>query len=224
MAQKLGQPESLDVLFRDALVLIVNKPAGIAVHAGTGPGAHLGPLLAGLRFGLPNPPELAHRLDRDTAGCLVLGRHRQALKRLGTLFAQGRVDKVYCAVVEGGPVDDDGHIDMPLARLVRDGRGRTGPSPDGKPAQTEWRVLGRGGGRCWLACRPLTGRTHQIRAHLAESGWPIVGDPVYGRAGGGLHLFAQSVSIPLYGDKKPPVAATAPVPPHMVEVLTTLGL
>src|SRR5579863_4571845 len=103
------------VLYRDGLILVVDKPAGIAVHAGPGGGPHLEHWFPLLRFGLPRPPALAHRLDRDTSGCLVLGRHPKALRRLGRLFAEGRVEKVYWAVVAGVPAAPEGRIEAALA-------------------------------------------------------------------------------------------------------------
>ena len=135
-----------------------------------------------LRFGLPNRPALAHRLDRDTSGCLVLGRHRKALSRLGRLFAGGLVEKVYWAVVLGRPADDAGRVELAL-RKRSEGRGWwMEPSPDGRAAATDWRLLGTDGRHSWLECRPRTGRTHQIRVHCAALGCPVLGDPIYGRA------------------------------------------
>src|SRR5262249_56175769 len=108
-------------------------------------------------FGLPRPPALAHRLDRDTTGCLVLGRHRKALALLGKLFKQGHVGKCYWAVVEGGPDADEGRIDIPLAKKD-DTRGWwMKADSQGVPSASTWRVMGRGPGFSWLALRPLTG-------------------------------------------------------------------
>jgi tRNA pseudouridine32 synthase/23S rRNA pseudouridine746 synthase len=103
------------VLYRDALMLIIDKPAGLPVHPGPKGGETLRDHLDALRFGLPRRPEVAHRLDKDTSGCLVLGRHAKALARLGELFKANRVDKRYWAVVEGGPQESAGEIDRPLA-------------------------------------------------------------------------------------------------------------
>lgn len=206
------------LLYRDAMMLVIDKPAGLPVHPGPKGGETLFQHLDALRFGLPRRPEVAHRLDRDTSGCLVLGRHAKALARLGDLFKQGEVDKVYWAVVEGGPAGQEGEIDLALAP-ISPGRGwRMKVDPKGQPALTRWRVLGRGEGLTLLELRPVTGRTHQLRAHCAASGFPILGDPVYGTAprfgGPGLHLHARRVTLPLY-PKRPPVSVEAPVPDHM---------
>jgi tRNA pseudouridine32 synthase / 23S rRNA pseudouridine746 synthase len=107
------------VLYRDGLVLVIDKPAGIPVHQGPGGGPHLEHWFPLLRFGLPRPPALAHRLDRDTSGCLVLGRHPKALRRLGRLFAEGRVEKVYWAVVAGAPDASEGRIETGLRKETR---------------------------------------------------------------------------------------------------------
>src|SRR5205085_6258570 len=104
------------LLYRDGLMLVVDKPAGFAVHRGPKGGASLEDYFDALRFGLPRSPALAHRLDRDTSGCLVLGRHRKALAELGRLFKSGRVGKTYWAVVEGGPEADEGRVELPLGR------------------------------------------------------------------------------------------------------------
>src|ERR1044071_7328162 len=104
------------LLYRDGLMLVIDKPAGFAVHRGPKGGEALDAHFDALRFGLPRAPALAHRLDRDTSGCLVLGRHRKALAALGKLFKQGKVGKTYWAVVEGGPATDEGRIDIALSK------------------------------------------------------------------------------------------------------------
>jgi tRNA pseudouridine32 synthase / 23S rRNA pseudouridine746 synthase len=205
-------------------MLVIDKPAGIAVHAGPGGGRHLEHWFPLLRFGLPKPPSLAHRLDRDTSGCLVLGRHPKALRRLGALFAAGKVGKVYWAVVAGCPVEPEGTIDGPLRK---DTARRTGwrmeIDPEGQRAVTEYRVLGSAGGQSWLELRPKTGRTHQIRVHCAALGCPVVGDPTYGGpAGVPLHLHARAISIPLYPSRSA-IEVAAPVPAHMLAALARLG-
>ena len=172
------------LLYRDGLMLVIDKPAGIAVHRGPKGGANLEDDFDALRFGLPRKPALAHRLDRDTAGCLVLGRHHKALEKLGLLFKQGKIGKTYWAIVVGGPADDEGLIDKPLARLDAARGWWMKVDASGQPAKTGWRVCGRGQWRgapiAWLELTPLTGRTHQLRVHCASEGWPILGDAIYG--------------------------------------------
>jgi len=235
------------LLYRDGLMLVLDKPAGFAVHKGPKGGESLEDYFGALRFGLPRAPALAHRLDRDTSGCLVLGRHRKALAELGRLFKAGRVGKTYWALVEAGPDDDEGRIDLPLGRKDATRGWWMKHDPQGQPAVTTWKVLGRiaavtehdltataatgvpssaCGGLTWLALEPLTGRTHQLRVHCAAMGWPIVGDSVYGSAprtgGPGLHLHAREIVVPLYKNRVP-IQVTAPVPPHMQERLRACG-
>ena len=212
------------LLYRDALMLVIDKPAGLAVHRGPKGGASLEDFFGSLRFGLPRPPSLAHRLDRDTSGCLALGRHRKALAELGRLFRSGAVGKTYWAVVEGGPAEATGRIELALGRKDVTRGWWMKVDPNGQPAVTDWRVLGRGAHSTWLALEPLTGRTHQLRVHCAAMGWPIRGDAVYGTAerGAALQLHARELVVPLYR-KRDPIRVTAPVPGHMVEELKKCG-
>jgi tRNA pseudouridine32 synthase/23S rRNA pseudouridine746 synthase len=293
------------VLYRDGLMLIIDKPAGLAVHRGPKGGASLEDYFDALRFGLPRPPSLAHRLDKDTSGCLVLGRHRKALAHLGLLFKHGKVGKTYWAVVEGGPDADEGTVELPLGRLDETRGWWMKPDPNGLPSVTTWKVLGRssvtagppspppgGGSACpgldpgsarvsgsgggdggatdeaspsphpglpsaaekptlpfpsgggwsdadappagadrnpqftWLALTPVTGRTHQLRVHCAASGWPIVGDNIYGTAqrftGPPQLLHAREVVVPI-SKNKAPVRVTAPVPAQMRDWLRACG-
>lgn len=212
------------ILYRDALALILDKPAGLPVHPGPKGGPSLGDFLDALRFGLPRRPELAHRLDRATSGCLVLGRHRQALRRLGRLFAAGRVAKTYWAVVQGAPPAEQGRIDLPLGRRDRARGWWMKVDPDGQPAITDYRILGRTADLTFLALHPLTGRTHQLRVHLAALGCPVQGDPIYGHPSDiPLHLHARAIAFPLYPNR-PDITATAPPPAHMLEALQACGL
>jgi tRNA pseudouridine32 synthase/23S rRNA pseudouridine746 synthase len=229
------------LLYRDGLMLVIDKPAGFAVHKGpkgSKGGKSLEDYFGALRFGLPRAPALAHRLDRDTSGCLVLGRHRKALAELGRLFKSGRIGKTYWAVVEGGPAEEEGRIDAPLGRKDATRGWWMKHDPQGQPAVTTWTVLGRAQSAAmlddqadphhltWLALEPLTGRTHQLRVHCAGMGWPIVGDCIYGSAprtgGPGLHLHAREIVVPIYKNRAP-IHVTAPVPPHMNERLQTCG-
>lgn len=212
------------VLYRDGLMLVIDKPAGIAVHAGPSGGPNLEAHFDSLRFGLPRPPALAHRLDRDTSGVLVLGRHPKALRRLGALFAAGTVEKIYWAVVEGRPAEPAGRIETGLRKLTQRDGWHMVADPQGRRAVTDWRVLGSAGGRSWLELRPRTGRTHQIRVHCAELDCPVAGDRAYGGAAarGPLLLHAREIAVPLYPGR-PPIAIAAPPPPHMLADLIGLG-
>lgn len=211
------------VLYRDAMTLVIDKPAGLPVHAGPAGGPNLEAGLDALRFGARDRPGLAHRLDRETAGCLALGRGPKGLKRLGRLFREGRAGKIYWAVVEGAPVDDEGLIDAPLVKRNDRTGWRMVVAEDGKSAQTGWRVRGRDDGMAWIEFRPATGRTHQVRVHAAHLGCPILGDGQYGGDGDApLHLLARSLTLPLY-QTRAPVHVEAPVPPHMLARLGALG-
>ncbi len=214
------------LLYRDALMLVIDKPAGFAVHRGPKGGESLEDHFDALRFGLPRRPALAHRLDRETSGCLVLGRHRKALAQLGRLFKSGSVEKTYWAVVEGAPETEEGEIELPLGRLDAARGWWMKHDQKGQKAVTKWRVMGRGKAVTWLALEPVTGRTHQLRVHCAAMGWPILGDTIYGTAprsaGPGLHLHAREVVVPLYKNRAP-IRVIAPVPPQMHERLFQCG-
>ena len=212
------------LLYRDALMLIIDKPAGLPVHAGPKGGPNLETYLEALCFGLPQRPALAHRLDKDTSGCWVLGRHKKATAQLGALFATGKVQKTYWAVVVGGLPQTTGVIDAPLARRSHDRRSWwMKVDAQGQNARTLWRVLGQGAGVTLVELTPETGRTHQLRVHMAHLGCPIVGDGVYGgdRARGvdrHMHLHARQVAVPLY-PKKSAIIASAPLPQHMTTLI-----
>jgi tRNA pseudouridine32 synthase / 23S rRNA pseudouridine746 synthase len=218
------------LLYRDGLMLVIDKPPGMSVHAGPKNRMQRRESVEdhfdALRFGLPRPPALAHRLDRDTSGCLMLGRHRKALAQLGKLFKNGAVGKTYWAVVKGAPDADEGVIDLPLGRLDETRGWWMKHDPAGRPAVTKWKVMAQTGTSSWLALEPMTGRTHQIRVHCAEMGWPIVGDAVYGNAprhgGPILHLHAREVVVPLYKNREP-IRVVAPVPEHMRAALAACG-
>src|SRR5712691_10289215 len=168
MNAKLNPEEMVArLLYRDGLMLVIDKPAGMAVHRGPKGGESLEDHFGALRFGLPRAPALAHRLDRETSGCLVLGRHRKALAALGRLFKIGAIGKCYWAVVEGGPADDEGRIELPLGRKDATRGWWRKHDPSGQPAVTTWKVMGRtrlpsagsdeSDDVAWLALEPLTG-------------------------------------------------------------------
>lgn len=215
------------LLHRDGLVLVLDKPAGIPVHHGPKGGETLTDRLDILRFGLPNPPELAHRLDKDTSGCLVLGRHRKALTTLGELFAKGKVGKTYVAVVRGAPRENFGRIELKLKKRSPVRGWWVAVDPTGQQAVTDWRVIERGENISVVAASPLTGRTHQIRAHFAAAGFPVLGDRIYGRepaSPGGpiLHLHSRRIVLPM--SKKGPLDIRAPLPSHIRATLSSLGI
>lgn len=211
------------LLYRDALMLVLNKPAGIPVHKGTGGGENLEQYFFQLQFGLPRPPALAHRLDRDTSGCLILGRNRHALATLGKLFERNQIKKTYWAIVEGTPPQAEGIIDLPLEKKSQHKSrwqmqvAETG----GMETITHYKVMGEKDGKTWLAMMPQTGRTHQLRVHAAAIGCPIAGDKIYGSREPEkmLHLHAQEITVPLY-PKKEPITVSAPLPDHMQFILS----
>jgi tRNA pseudouridine32 synthase/23S rRNA pseudouridine746 synthase len=200
------------VLYRDDLIIVLDKPQGIPVHPGPRPGPSLEDGFGDLAFDYHHPPHLAHRLDRDTSGCLILGRNQKALKKLGRLFESGRIRKTYWAIVHGGPKEDAGVIDGWLEK-IRTPKGWymkvSRENDNAQTAVTEWKVLERRDTTSWLECSPKTGRTHQIRIHCQSLGCPIVGDWVYGPpAQDGetlplLRLHARALEIPLYEDRAP---------------------
>lgn len=218
------------VLYRDGLMLVLNKPSGIPVHKGKGPYKPFEDYFEAYRYGMHQLPCLAHRLDRETSGCLVLGRHPKALRHLGHLFAENRIDKTYLALVHGIPPEKTGRIDLPLSQQSdKKYEWHMKADPDGKPSVTLYEVLHTFENLSLISLTPLTGRTHQLRVHCDAAGFPIVGDSLYysnrasDRLSPALHLHAYRVTIP-YNSNKAPITATAPLPPHIGETLGDLGL
>lgn len=201
---------NIPVLHLDKDLLVIDKPAGLAVHPGPRTPRSLEDHLDALRFGARHRPQPAHRLDRDTSGCLALGRTPRAVRRLNALFAAGEIGKEYWAGVDGSPVEDSGRINLPLLKVSSAADGwRMVVDDRGKPSVTRWRVLARGRHRSLVAFTPETGRTHQIRVHAASLGHPVAGDPVYGSSSGPMLLHSRALTIPLGAG---PVRVTAPLP------------
>lgn len=215
------------ILFQDQLIIVLNKPPGIPVHAGPNGGASLEDYFVELKFDYKETPHLAHRLDRDTSGCLVLGRNERALRKLGKLFESGRIKKTYWAIVTGKMTEETGTIDVALKKVKAPKGWTMQPAPkhdpDAQEAVTDYKVLKHlPGNLTWVELYPRTGRTHQLRVHLKSLGFPIKGDWLYTgsdtRPPQGefptLNLHARSIILPLYQDK-PPITVEAEMPPHM---------
>lgn len=209
----------IPILFEDKRFVVLDKPAGLPVHAGPRGGASVEDVFPSLSR-RKDGPWLVHRLDADTAGCLVVALRHTPLLTAQTAFATGRVTKVYWAVVKGGPVEEAGTVDAALLRRSTPQGWRMHADSSGQAAITDWRVLGRGSGLSWLEFRPRTGRTHQIRVHANLLGCPLLGDPIYGEGGGMLHLLARQIRLNI----DPDVAAEAPVPGHMRTAMLACGL
>jgi tRNA pseudouridine32 synthase/23S rRNA pseudouridine746 synthase len=201
------------VLFIDGEAIVVDKPAGLAVHPGSRTPQSLEDHLRHLRFGFRREPLPVHRLDRDTSGCLLLARNPKAHKSFQRAFEDKKVTKTYLAVLDGVPEAEEGTIDTPLGKVSTAEQGwRMVPDEAGKAAVSHWRRLAARDGRALLLFSPETGRTHQLRVHAAAClGIAIAGDPVYGAGKGPMLLHARSIRVER--DRKPPVAATAPLPP-----------
>ena len=204
------------VLFIDGEAIVIDKPAGLAVHPGSSTPESLEDYLSHFRFGFQREPLPVHRLDRDTSGCLLLARNPKAHKRFQRAFEDKKVAKTYVAVLDGVPVGEEGRIDIPLGKTstAKDGW-RIVPDPRGKPSVTHWRKAAVKDGRAVIVFTPETGRTHQLRVHSTEGlGIPISGDPVYGAGRGPMLLHALSLRLEREGNN--PVEATAPLPPTFV--------
>lgn len=195
------------VLFRDSRVVIIDKPAGIPVHPGPSRRSSVEDWFPLWRRG-KDGPWLAHRLDADTAGCLVIALRKSVLIAAQRIFASGHAHKTYWAIVHGVPDQQAGVIDLPLARRDSPQGWRIVPDPTGMVAITDWRVLGSDGRRSWLALTPQTGRTHQLRVHCSAMGHPILGDARYSGGKGLLHLVSRSIRL----DLEPTVEAVADPP------------
>ena len=211
------------VIYRDSTVIALNKPAGLAVQGGSGVGRHVDAMLDELRFGLAERPRLAHRLDKDTSGVLLIGRTPRATAAIADALRRRETRKTYWAVVVGVPELPEGSVDLPLAKQGGRGRERMAAVADGKSARTGFRIIETAGRRAtWVELSPETGRTHQLRVHMAAIGTPILGDGKYGGPAAHisglsrrLHLHARFMDVPMPdGDR---ISVSAPLPPHMLE-------
>ena len=206
------------VLFIDGEAIVIDKPAGLAVHPGSKTRESLEDYLHHFRFGFQREPLPVHRLDRDTSGCLLLARNPKAHTRFQRAFEEKKVTKTYVAVLEGVPREREGRIELALKKVSSKEAGwRMVPDRQGLRAVSAWSVVAEANGRALVRFEPETGRTHQLRVHAASGlGLPIVGDPVYG-SGGGQGMLLHAVSIRLERGTKPPVAASAPLPKSFLD-------
>ena len=219
------------VIYQDANAFVLNKPPGLATQGGTKTTQHLDRLLDGLADDDAGRPKLVHRLDKDTSGALLVARTARAAGHFAKAFSGRTAKKVYWALVVGVPDSDEGTIDAPLAKQPGTGGEKMHISEEhGLPAKTRFRVIDRAGNRtAWVELQPLTGRTHQLRAHIAAIGHPIVGDAKYGGAEafltGGisrkLHLHARRIRIDAPQGGK--IDVRAELPAHFAESLSTIG-
>ena len=219
------------VIHRDDDVIALNKPAGLAVQGGTGTTRHLDALLDALRFDAVERPRLAHRLDRDTSGVLLLGRTARATAFLARAFQGHEAEKIYWAITVGLPFPESGRIDLSLAKSGGKGFERMREDQEeGQRAITDYRVLDRAGKKAaWVELRPRTGRTHQLRAHCAAIGTPILGDGKYGGRSAmiagittrSVHLHARAIEMPHPSGGV--LRVTAKLPDFMRETMLFLG-
>jgi 23S rRNA pseudouridine955/2504/2580 synthase len=212
------------VLYEDEEVLALNKPVGLAVQGGTKTLHHVDRLLSAWGEGIERP-KLVHRLDRDTSGVLVLGKTPGAAAKLAGAFARRKAQKTYWALVTGFPKPGEGVLQLPLAKRGVGDREMVVPADardaDADPAETEFVTISRAGARvAWMALRPHTGRTHQLRAHMKAMGHPILGDPKYGdersaalSAGLKLQLHARRLVLP--HPSRGTLTLEAPLSPEM---------
>ena len=212
------------VLYEDEEVLALNKPSGLAVQGGTKTTKHVDRLLSAWGEGVDRP-RLVHRLDRDTSGVLLLGKTPNAAARLAGAFAKRRAKKIYWAVVVGNPKPTDGNIDLALVKKGVGDREMVLPADPkehgAEPAQTDYVTIARAAHRAaWLALKPHTGRTHQLRAHMRAIGHPILGDPKYGdeesaTLSEGLRLQLHARRLVLPHPSAGTLAIEAPLSPEM---------
>ena len=219
------------VIHQDAQAFVLNKPPGLATQGGTKTTQHVDGLLDALQYGNEGRPKLVHRLDKDTSGALLVARTSRAAAFFAKAFSSRTAKKVYWALVVGVPSIDDGTIDLPIAKQPGTGGEKMHVDEEnGQPARSRYRVIERAGNRAaWVELQPFTGRTHQLRVHMAAIGHPIVGDGKYGGPAafltGGIsrkmHLHARRIRVdhPDGGE----IDVSADVPSHIAESIATLG-
>jgi len=225
------------ILYEDDHILVLNKPFGLAVQGGTGTKRHIDGMLAGMADRFGDRPRLVHRLDRDTTGVLLVAKHRDAAAKLGRIFQTRSAAKTYWALVKSVPRPHQGKVEAPLVKAAGPGGDRVrkalpGEQEEAMHATTHYSVIDRVASKAaWVSLKPVTGRQHQLRAHMALIGHPIVGDNKYGgdkslleeQIEPKLHLHARRLVLPhpFTGGK---IDVTAPIPEHMRRTWELLGL
>lgn len=223
--------ESL-VIYKDDAALVLNKPPGLATQGGTKTDEHVDRLLDALWFEIDGRPKLVHRLDKDTSGALLVARKASSAAHFAKAFSSRTARKVYWAIVVGVPEIHDGMVELPISKQPGSGGEKMHvDQKEGSPARTRYRVIERAGNTAaWVELQPFTGRTHQLRVHMAAIGHPIVGDGKYGLRDAFLtgtisrkmHLHARRIRVdhPTGGGQ---IDVRADLPPHFAETLTDLG-
>lgn len=219
------------VIHKDAQAIVLNKPPGLATQGGTRTTEHVDGLLDALQFEAEGRPKLVHRLDKDTSGALLLARTSRAAAFFSKHFSGRSAKKLYWALVVGVPSIEDGMIELPIAKQPGTGGEKMHVDmEEGQPSRTRYRVIEQAGNRAaWVELQPFTGRTHQLRVHMAAIGHPIVGDGKYGLqeaflTGGvsrKMHLHARRIRIDHPDEGK--IDVTAELPEHFAESMKTLG-
>jgi len=223
------------IMYEDDDIYVLNKPHGLAVQGGTGMKRHLDGMLKSLPNKKGEPPRLVHRLDRDTSGCLIVAKTKQAASHFGEVFRSRSARKIYWAIVAGNPHPQQGEISCFLMRQGTDDGEQMVVVKNGTPgaqhSMSYYSTTDTASRRfAWVTLKPVTGRTHQLRVHMAQLGTPIIGDPRYfnienwqGAPGlsYGLHLHARRIAIPLRNGER--LDVSAPLPPHMRHSFETLG-
>lgn len=227
----IPEPISIEIIYQDDDIAVINKPKGMVVHPANGHAS--GTLVNAVLFHLDNlsgingelRPGIVHRLDKDTSGLLIIAKNDHAHRSLSDQFKERTCEKIYLAVVYGVVKQDEGRIDQPIARSLKD-RKKMAVRQDGRKAITEFTVLKRFRDASLLECRLLTGRTHQIRVHMAYIGHPCIGDTQYGFAkqkydcnGQALHAYKLSIDHPRTGER---MSFEAPVPEYMLNLIERL--
>jgi 23S rRNA pseudouridine955/2504/2580 synthase len=220
------------VIHRDSAAIVVNKPPGLATQGGTGTTTHLDGLLDGLADEKGSRPKLVHRLDKDTSGVLLLARTARSAAFFSKAFSGRTARKVYWAIVAGVPSIDDGIIELPIAKQPGTGGEKMHvDEEEGLAARTRYRVIDQAGNRAaWVELQPHTGRTHQLRVHMAAIGHPIIGDGKYGgpdafltgNISRKLHLHARRLRIDHPDEGR--IDVIAELPNHFAETVANLGL